>query len=56
MRAAASIPDRKRDMAFVCAVMIQWNMFHGGGPRVERKVIRPITDVVVTEKLTGSLT
>jgi hypothetical protein len=31
-------------------------MFHGGGPRVKREIEWPITDVVVTETLIGSLT
>ena len=30
--------------------------FHGGGPRVKHRIERPITDVVVTENLIGSLT
>ena len=30
--------------------------FHGGGPRMEDEPIRPITDVVVTESVIGSLT
>lgn len=48
--------DRKRDMAIAWGAMLQFELFHNGGPRVKRDVIRPITDVVVTEKLTGSLT
>ena len=32
------------------------SMFHGGGPRVKHHIERPITDVVVTENLIGSLT
>jgi len=31
-------------------------LFHGGGPRVKRQIERPITDIVVTETLIGSLT
>jgi hypothetical protein len=30
--------------------------FHRGGPRMEDEAIRPITDVVVTESVIGSLT
>jgi hypothetical protein len=30
--------------------------FHRGGPRMEDEPIRPITDVVVTESVIGSLT
>jgi hypothetical protein len=32
------------------------SMFHGGGPRMKHQIERPITDVVVTENLIGSLT
>ena len=32
------------------------SMFHGDGPRVKHHIERPITDVVVTENLIGSLT
>lgn len=31
-------------------------MFHCGGPRVKREAQRPVTDVVPTESLIGSLT
>jgi hypothetical protein len=31
-------------------------LFHGGGPRVKHQIKRPISDVVVTENLIGSLT
>ena len=33
-----------------------FSYFHCGGPRMEDKAIRPITDVVVTESVIGSLT
>jgi hypothetical protein len=38
---------------FRCASMF---VFHGDGPRVKHHIERPITDVVVTENLIGSLT
>jgi hypothetical protein len=34
----------------------KFTYFHRGGPRMEDEPIRPITDVVVTESVIGSLT
>ena len=44
-----------------CEWLFMWlharvQVFHGGGPRVKHQIERPISDVVVTENLIGSLT
>jgi len=41
---------------YSCGGHARVQVFHGGGPRVKRQIERPISDVVVTENLIGSLT